>query len=171
MSEHSTAANFLGYAAQAGIELLRANAGKFRSLYGNQIIEGFPQGFPDYVGYRSVVVTEDMVGQTVAIFAAAEIKAKTDTRTEQQRKWADKLREAGALYACVTPATIQTTIAEWTSRPQRMTAPELHALMEQHGLTVDGLAEQMGVSSRAVQFWRSGTFTVPAKAAHYLRGL
>lgn len=35
---------------------------------------GAPIGTPDYVGFDSVTITPDMVGQTVAIFAADELK-------------------------------------------------------------------------------------------------
>lgn len=45
---------------------------------------GLCKGSSDLIGYKSVVITQDMVGQRVAIFAAAEAKDRTKLSTEQK---------------------------------------------------------------------------------------
>jgi len=45
-----------------------------------------PDGMPDYIGWRQVTITPDMVGETIAQFAAAELKrfdGKGRTTVEQ----------------------------------------------------------------------------------------
>jgi len=171
MSEHDTSARFLEAARRAGIELLRSNTGLARSLYGDRIIHLFPEGFPDYVGWRTVIVTPEMVGQTVALFAAVEMKAGKKPRAQKQVDWGDKLQKAGTLYACVHPHEIESTIAEFTRVAPPLTAQDLVETMTRHSLTIDALADALGVSSRVVNFWRKGVHPVPPYAANYLRGL
>ena len=44
---------------------------------------GLVVGGSDLIGWRPVVVTADMVGTTVALFAAVEVKAGTKASTDQ----------------------------------------------------------------------------------------
>lgn len=44
---------------------------------------GLPPGFSDLFGLVPVVITPDMVGQTVAVFAALEVKDKAKATDEQ----------------------------------------------------------------------------------------
>lgn len=56
----------------------------------------FP-GSADCVGWRSVVVTPDMVGKLVAIFTSLEIKSATGRPTKEQNNWAQQVTAAGGL--------------------------------------------------------------------------
>lgn len=54
-------------------------------------------GGSDLIGYRRVTVTDEMVGQDVALFAAVEVKtARGRVRPEQQR-FVDHIRNAGGV--------------------------------------------------------------------------
>jgi hypothetical protein len=56
-------------------------------LRGGRAFHGAPAGTADYVGFDSVVVTPDMVGQRVAIFAADEIKSPRDRLSKLQKRF------------------------------------------------------------------------------------
>lgn len=58
-------------------------------------------GGSDLIGYRSVTITQDMVGQRVAIFAAIEIKTETGRATPAQRNFIDHIRRAGGIAGIV----------------------------------------------------------------------
>jgi len=58
-------------------------------------------GGSDLIGYRSIEVTPDMVGQRVAIFTALEIKTTTGRATPAQRHFIEHIRKAGGIGAIV----------------------------------------------------------------------
>jgi hypothetical protein len=58
-------------------------------------------GGSDLIGYRSVTITPDMVGQRVAIFTAIEVKTATGRPTPAQQHFIDHIRAAGGIAAIV----------------------------------------------------------------------
>lgn len=48
--------------------------GRFLILSDPRPFHGAPEGFPDLAGWTSVVLTPDMVGQTLAVFTGVEVK-------------------------------------------------------------------------------------------------
>jgi len=55
-------------------------------------------GVGDMIGWTPVVVTPDMVGQTVAVFTSIEAKASTGGKKgAKQLPWADLVRRAGGI--------------------------------------------------------------------------
>lgn len=73
--------------AQAGDVLIR-QARPFHA--------GF-EGLSDSVGWIPVEITPDMVGRTVAVYAAAEIKTGTGRATEPQKQFIAAVRAAGGV--------------------------------------------------------------------------
>lgn len=59
---------------------------------------GLPEGFPDLCGWKSVTITPDMVGQTVAIFQGVEIKTGRLKLTEMQKKFRDVIIKMGGIF-------------------------------------------------------------------------
>jgi hypothetical protein len=59
---------------------------------------GAPIGWPDLAGWRSVEITPDMVGQTVAVFWAVEIKAGRDQLRKHQRLFRGVLTAMGGIF-------------------------------------------------------------------------
>lgn len=53
-------------------------------------------GCSDYVGFKRVVVTQEMVGQTVAIFAAMETK-DTGRLSPEQKNFINMVNESGGI--------------------------------------------------------------------------
>ena len=56
---------------------------------------GLPTGFADVFGLTPVVITPDMVGQTVAVFAAVEVKSETGRGSEAQKRFITAVQQAG----------------------------------------------------------------------------
>lgn len=56
---------------------------------------GLTPDSPDLVGWRSVVVTNEMVGATVAQFVGGEVKTRTGKLSDGQRRFLRALRDAG----------------------------------------------------------------------------
>lgn len=56
---------------------------------------GLCEGSSDLIGYTSVEITPDMVGQRIAVFTAIEVKSATGRPTAQQTAFLDHIRQAG----------------------------------------------------------------------------
>ncbi len=57
---------------------------------------GLKIGSGDWIGWQSIIITQDMVGKRIARFASVEMKAETDAN-EDQEKWLMAVREAGGI--------------------------------------------------------------------------
>jgi hypothetical protein len=56
----------------------------------------FP-GSGDLIGWRTLTITPDMVGQPIAQFLSIEVKTPTGKVRPDQRNWADQITAAGGL--------------------------------------------------------------------------
>lgn len=99
----------VGVSGRSSVTLFRANVGMAwtgKRVYregGNVRIEdarpfltGLPKGFPDLFGVRPLVITADMVGQTVGQFVFIEVKQPKKRPTERQRAVMEFLTKQGA---------------------------------------------------------------------------
>lgn len=78
-----------------GIKLYRNNVGKV-DLGGGRLMQvGLCNGSSDLIGYQSVTITPDMVGQKAALFISLEIKTATGRLTDHQKLWLEKVDSAG----------------------------------------------------------------------------
>ncbi len=64
---------------------------------GRPVQFGLARGSADLIGWRTVVVTPDMVGQPIAQFVSIEIKTPTGRVTPEQRNWLHAVRKAGGI--------------------------------------------------------------------------
>lgn len=62
---------------------------------------GLCKGSADLIGWRSLKVTPDMVGDTVAVFASIEVKGKNARTTVEQLNWLENVLAAGGLAGIV----------------------------------------------------------------------
>ena len=76
--------------------LWRNNVGALKDQAGQLVRYGLCPGSSDLIGYRTVVITPEMVGQRVAIFAAVEVKDRARP-TEQQTAFINLVQGAGGL--------------------------------------------------------------------------
>ena len=81
-------------ATELGARLFRNETGFCEC---RKVSYGLCKGSPDLVGFVPVKITEDMVGQTVAVFLAPEIKARKGKLTQAQENWIEMARSFGAL--------------------------------------------------------------------------
>lgn len=59
---------------------------------------GLGTGTSDLIGWRSIEITQDMVGQKIAQFVAVECKRPSGGRiTPEQQNFLDRVQEAGGL--------------------------------------------------------------------------
>jgi len=64
---------------------------------GRMVQFGLARGSADLIGWRTLVVTPDMVGQRIAVFTSLEIKTPTGRLTPVQRNWLGAVQQAGGI--------------------------------------------------------------------------
>ncbi len=93
-----------GKAYVGGKEFVAKAAGPVYVKKGQRVVIGcspikyglYP-GSGDKVGWTETVVTQEMIGQTVAIFTSIEIKTENDKLSKKQRTWNRVVRTAGGI--------------------------------------------------------------------------
>ena len=102
--------------SQAGVRLFRntvgaAFVGPFVWADGAVIISrpqrvqfGLCRGSADIIGWRTVVITPEMVGQSIAQFVALEAKADRGRPTVEQQAFIDHVIKCGGVAAIVRSA-------------------------------------------------------------------
>lgn len=58
---------------------------------------GLVKGSSDLIGYKTVTITRDMVGQDVAVFVALELKTKTGRISKEQDNFLQAVHDAGGI--------------------------------------------------------------------------
>lgn len=58
---------------------------------------GLCKGSSDLIGWKAVTITPDMVGKTVAIFTAIEVKYGSTRTTEEQQNFVDQVTRSGGI--------------------------------------------------------------------------
>ena len=66
-----------------------------------QRFNGGPEGWFDAVGWDSVVITPDMMGQTIAVFCGDELKSKNDRLRSLQKLLGTILQKMGGVWTVV----------------------------------------------------------------------
>ena len=84
--------------ANGPVRLLRNNAGMLKNQAGNIVRFGVGGvGGSDLLGWRTITITPDMVGQSVAVFAAIEVKTPQGRVTPEQQNFIDRVAHFGGL--------------------------------------------------------------------------
>lgn len=76
--------------------LFRNNTGALKDPSGRLVRYGLCKGSSDLIGYRTITITPDMVGQQVAVFAAIEVKDR-GAPTPEQLQFIAQVQAAGGL--------------------------------------------------------------------------
>lgn len=78
------------------VVLFRNNIGSYLSESGHRVAYGVGgPGGSDLIGITPVVITQEMVGQTLGVFTALEVKTKTGRSSEKQEKFIKSVLRLG----------------------------------------------------------------------------
>ena len=98
MSSEQTIQQRIRLALSRGpVRLWRNNTGALRDQRGQLVRYGLCQGSADLIGFRSITVTPEMVGQRIAQFAAVEVKSPGGRTTPEQEAFLRLVAEAGGV--------------------------------------------------------------------------
>tara|TARA_R110002012_G_scaffold99540_1_gene237595 strand:+ start:108 stop:461 length:354 start_codon:yes stop_codon:yes gene_type:complete len=64
---------------------------------GRPVQFGLAKGSADLVGFKTITITPDMVGQRIAQFVSLEIKTPNGRLTTPQQSWLHTVKTAGAI--------------------------------------------------------------------------
>lgn len=79
-------------------ETVRADGGEVLITDARPLHAGLFVGSGDGIGWRTVTITQDMVGRQVAVFLSVETKVpKTGRMRPEQRTWDENVRRAGGI--------------------------------------------------------------------------
>jgi len=86
-------------ASKHNARLFRNNRGLFLTLDGKRKVRAGldADGASDLVGYKSIIITPEMVGKKIAVIAAVEIKKPGLKPTPKQKNFLRIIKEAGGI--------------------------------------------------------------------------
>ncbi len=85
----------LHYGTRPDMRLFRNNVGRCQAADGRFVQFGLCEGSSDLIGFTSVEITPEMVGQKIAVFSAVEVKTPRGRVAEAQQKFIDLVNQAG----------------------------------------------------------------------------
>jgi len=85
--------------ATGDCRLWRNQVGKYQLADGRWLSSGLAVGSADLIGWKTKMITQEMVGEKIAIFASIEVKGHGDRATDKQRNWSETVRKAGGITA------------------------------------------------------------------------
>ena len=101
MSETTLLRRVLLAVAPLGARLFRNNVGRLPDARGGWVAYGLCVGSSDLIGWTPVVVTPALVGRTLPVFTALEIKSPRGRVTPEQTAFLAAVRRAGGIAAVV----------------------------------------------------------------------
>ena len=88
----------LGLGTRDDIRLFRNQVGQLPDpRTGRPVQFGLAKGSADLVGWKTIEVTPDMVGQRLAVFTSIEVKTPTGRPTTYQKAWLAAVDKAGGI--------------------------------------------------------------------------
>ena len=79
------------------VRLWRNNSGLLYDRQGRAVSFGLCKGSSDLIGFRSITIGPEHVGQRLAVFAAVEVKSATGRATTEQQAFIEMVQAAGGL--------------------------------------------------------------------------
>lgn len=88
----------LAVGTRSDLRLFRNSVGSLPDpRTGRLVTFGLARGSADLIGWRTLVVTPEMVGQRIAVFTSVEVKTATGRLTPAQHAWLGVVRGAGGI--------------------------------------------------------------------------
>ena len=89
------------------VRLFRNNTGALKDQNGRLVRFGLCTGSSDLIGWTTIEITEEHLGQKIAVFTAIEVKDR-GTPTDAQMRFLERVQSSGGLAGvarCVASAT------------------------------------------------------------------
>lgn len=88
----------LALGMQRDLRLFRNQVGSLPDPRTGRAVQfGLARGSADLIGWRTITVTPDMIGQRIAVFTSIEVKTPTGRLTPAQHAWLGAVRSAGGV--------------------------------------------------------------------------
>jgi hypothetical protein len=81
---------------------------------GRMVQFGLARGSADLIGWRTLVITPDMVGQRIAVFTSIEVKTERGRIRPEQHAWLGCVQAAGGIGGVARSVADALTIVEST---------------------------------------------------------
>jgi hypothetical protein len=98
--------------------VFRNNTGTLRDQHGRPVQFGLCKGSADLIGWRTVTITPEMVGQQVAVFTSIEVKTPTGRVQPEQKQWLETVQAAGGIAGIAR--SVEDAEALLTAQPDRV---------------------------------------------------
>ena len=80
------------------LRMFRNQVGQLPDLRtGRPVQFGLAKGSSDLIGFKTIKITQDMVGSSVAQFVSIEVKTPTGKPTQIQQNWLHCIKSAGGI--------------------------------------------------------------------------
>jgi hypothetical protein len=98
MNEQQIQQNIRLSMSEMGFKIFRNNCGAYKDSTGRLVRYGLANpGGSDLIGFKPTVITPEMVGKTVAIFTAIEVKTPTGKPTPEQLHFVQRVKDLGGI--------------------------------------------------------------------------
>lgn len=98
MSETTLMHDIMTSCISPAVRLFRNNVGLFTLIDKRKIRTGLCVGSSDLIGWKTVQITPEMVGQKIAIFTALEVKDDPrDSGSPEQKQFIKQVRLSGGI--------------------------------------------------------------------------
>ena len=88
----------LALGTRSDLRLYRNNCGTLPDpRTGRPVQFGLARGSADLIGWRTVTITPDMVGQRIAVFTSIEVKTPTGRVRPEQQAWLACVQQCGGI--------------------------------------------------------------------------
>lgn len=84
-----------------GARVFRNNVGVATAPNGAVIRYGLCNGSSDLIGWKTVTITSDMVGKSVALFVAVEVKSLKGRASSEQKNFIERVKQSGGIAGIV----------------------------------------------------------------------
>lgn len=77
--------------------LFRNNVGTAETVTGSVVKFGLCKGSSDLIGWTTIEIRPEMVGRTVAVFTAIEVKSATGRASKEQKNFIKRIHDCGGI--------------------------------------------------------------------------
>ena len=88
----------LALGQHSNLRFFRNETGKLPNpRTGKWVRFGLAKGSSDLIGFKTIKVTPEMIGQDLAVFCSVEVKTNTGQLSEYQHNWLQAVKSAGGI--------------------------------------------------------------------------